>query len=30
MKERVKAYGGSVSTKAEDGTFAIIVEVPHV
>lgn len=30
MHERVKAYGGSVSTMAEDGTFTITVEVPHV
>ncbi|WP_234462728.1 hypothetical protein [Corynebacterium macginleyi] len=30
MHERVKAYGGSVSTMAEYGTFTIIVEVPRV
>ena len=29
MSERVKAYGGSVATRTEDGHFFITVEVPN-
>ena len=29
MSERVKAYGGSVVTRTEDGHFFITVEVPN-
>ena len=29
MSERVRAYGGSVATRTEDGHFFITVEVPN-